>query len=238
MLVRAVQVRVSVTSTLLAISGVLTFAGSAQRWWPACRVGAFDSGRCPELQDSAYDYVAPSSPESLIGTAAELHGTGMLLLAVAVLLLPGLLNGRQPSRTLTFAATVMSAAVAFAALPTLISGLEGEVVSLPLMWLPWVLYLLGLPALLIVSAAGAAPAPGRVWLARWAVVNCLVVASNPLIQFFVAPAIFLYTSHDTTPWTEAIGGVLLIGASVFLWLTLHRDHAVRPVRTLLTAQAE
>lgn len=151
----------------------------------------------------------------------------MLLLAVTVLLLPGVLYGRRPGRVLTLAAIVVSAGVAVAALPTLLSGIEGEVVSLRSMWLPGVLYLLGLPALLIVWAARATPAPRRVWLARWAVVIWLIVANNLLIlHLMVAPAILMYSSHDTTPWAEAVGGVLLVGASVFLWLTVHRNPAL------------
>ena len=155
--------------------------------------------------------------------AAELHGTGMLLFAVAVLLLPGVLNGRWPGRMLTLAAIVVSTGVALAGLSTLLSGLEGAVVSLPAMWLPAVLYLLGLPALLIISVARASTAPRRVRLARWAVVMCLVVANNELIlHLMVAPLILMYSSYDTTPWAEAVGGVILIATSVFLWLAIPR----------------
>jgi hypothetical protein len=37
--------------------------------------------------------------------------------------------------------------------------------------------------------------------------------------------IFMYSSWDTNPWTETIGGVLLIAGSAGLWLTAQRDKA-------------
>jgi hypothetical protein len=232
--VPATQIRIFLTSTLLAVSGVFTVAASAQRWWPACRIGAFDSNRCPELQDHLYDYINPSDPERPVdgnaawvplGSAAELHGVGMLVLAVAVLLLPWVLAGRWPGWKLTIAALVVSAGVAVAALPTLLSGLEGEAVSLPHMWLPQVLLVLGIPALLIVSAMRATPGPRRVEMARWTVVLCLAVANNMMVTYLMAMVILMYGSYDTTPWTEAIGGVLLIGASIALWLSNHHSDA-------------
>jgi hypothetical protein len=224
--VHAAWLRLAVTSALLAISGVLTVTASAQRWWPACRIGAFDSGGCPELQDHAYDYIAPWDPWVPIGNAAEVHGAGMLLLAAAVLLLPRVLAGHRPGRMLTLAAIVVAAGVAVMGLSTLLSGLEGEVVSLPSMWLPAILWMIGLPALLIASAARITPAPPRASVARWAVVMCLIVATvPPVTEYMVAPAIFGYMSYDTTPWAESVDGVLLIGASVFLLLTLHRTPA-------------
>jgi hypothetical protein len=156
--------------------------------------------------------------------AAELHGSGMLVLAVAVLLIPGVLTGRRPDWILTIAAIVVFAAVAGIALPTLLSGLAGEVVSLPHMWLPAILYLIGLPVLLIVSGARAAPASSRVSLARFATVLLLIVANNVIIlHLMVVPAILMYSSYDTTPWAEAVGGVFLIAAAVAIWLTSSRD---------------
>jgi hypothetical protein len=41
----------------------------------------------------------------------------------------------------------------------------------------------------------------------------------------MAMAIFMYSSYDTTPWTEAISGGLVICASIVLWLTHHHDDA-------------
>jgi hypothetical protein len=212
-----------VASALLTLSGVLTVAASAQRWWPACRIGAFDSGRCPERQDHAYDYSAPGDPWVQVGHAAELHGAGVLILAAAVLLLPWVLAGHRPSRNMTLTAIAVSAGVAVWGLVILISGLKGEGIWLPSMWLPALLWMIGLPVLSLVSAASTTPAPPRVTVARWAVVICLIVATMPLIsEYMVAPAIFSYSSYDTTPWAEAVDGSLLIGASVFLLLTLHR----------------
>jgi hypothetical protein len=158
--------------------------------------------------------------------AAELHGIGLLVLAVAVLLLPAILRGRPAGRLLTLAAVVVSAGVAVTALPVLLSSLEGEAVSLPRPWVPGILLcVLGVPALLATSAALATPAPPRAWRARWTVILCVILVNNPGFLYSVAPLVFLYSSHDANPWVEAIGGVLLIGASILVWLTHQHDDA-------------
>jgi hypothetical protein len=219
---------------LLAISGVFAVVASLQRW--GCRIGVFGdaNSECWGREDHLYDYINPSDPRVPVGadpawlplgSAAELHGVGMLVFAVAVLLLPWVLAGRWPGWKLTIAALVVSAGVAVAALPTLLSGLEGEPVSLPNMWLPQVVLVFGLPALLIVSALRAAPSPGRVGKARWTVVICLAVANNMMVTYLMAMVIFMYSSYDSNPWAETIGGALLIGASIAVWLIHHHDDA-------------
>jgi hypothetical protein len=201
---------------LLAVSGVLTVVASLQRW--GCRIGEFPyaNDECWMREDGLYVYVHPSVEPVPLASAAEHHGVGMLVLAVAVLLFPWVLAGRWPGWMLTIASPVVAAGVAASALPTFLSSLEGEAVSLPDMWLAEVLLLLGLPALLIASAVQAAPGPRRAGVARWAAVFCLSVAPN---------MIFMYSSWDMNPWTETIGGVLLIAGSACLWLTVQRDQA-------------
>jgi hypothetical protein len=51
----------------------------------------------------------------------------------------------------------------------------------------------------------------------------LLVANNPISSLMAAVMVVGYMSYDTTPWSEAVGGLFLIGASRFLWLTDHRD---------------
>ena len=221
----AAWVRLAVTSTLLAVSGVVTVVASLQRW--GCRIGVFPAANneCGMREDHLYEYVNPGVSPVPLASAAELHGAGMLILAVAVLVLPWVLAGRWPGWMLTIAAVVVAAGVAASALPTLLSGLEREAVSLPNLWLPGILLLLGLPALLIVSAWRATPGPRRVQTARWTTVTCLSVANNMGITYFMSMVIFMYSSWDMNPWTETIGGVLLVGAAVCLWLTVQRDNA-------------
>lgn len=219
-------------STLLATSGVLTVAAATQRWWLACGIGAFDTAACLRLQDHAYDYTSPRVPWVPVGAAAELQGMALLLLAAAVLMIPGVLGGRRPGRVVTVAAAVMSAGIAVVAVATWLSGREGQVVTVPRPWLPAMLWILGLPALVMVLAVSAGRAPPGVWVGRWAVVAC-VSAGNPFGQLFVAPLVFGYTSHDTTPWAEAVGGVFLIGASGFLWLATYHN----PLRDVSSADA-
>ena len=85
--------------------------------------------------------------------------------------------------------------------------------------------MLGLPALLIISAMRATPGPPRVEVARWAVVVSLIAANNVVITMSLAMAILMYSGYDAIPWAEGVGGVLLIGASIVLWLTVDRAPA-------------
>ena len=222
------HIRLAGASALLAASGVLAIAGSAQRWWPACQIGAFDSGECWGLQDDAYDYTYPSSSWTPVGMAAELHGIGMLLLAVAVLLLPGILLGRRPGLVLSISAVVVAVATAVVAAAQWRSGFEGQVVPVPGSGVAVTLSWLGLPALVIALAVSTVlhpplvSPPQRVWTGRLVVMACLV-ANNPIFHFVAASILVGYTSYDTNPWSEAVGGLLLVVASRFLWLANYRD---------------
>ena len=209
-------------STLLAAAGVLAIAAAAQRWWSACEIGAFDTSSCLRLQGNDYNYTVPSDSWVPVGSAAELQGVAMLFLAIAVLLLPAALTGRRPRLVLSIAAVVVSVGIAVSAAVTWLSGYAGQVVTMPGMWLPVMLWWLGLPALVAASAASAGPVPVRVGVQRWAVVACVLASTPPLPQLFVAPMLFFYQSHDIIPWSEAVGGMLLIGASVFLALASYR----------------
>lgn len=210
---------------LLVTSGVLTLAAAAQRWWPACRLGAFDDAPCPALQDSRYNYLGPSDPWTPLGVAAELQALALLPLALVTLLLPRVLAGRRPGRLQSTAALLVSADIAAVAVVTFLSGRDGQVVTIPGPWSPGILWSFGLPLLASVPVllSFTAPDPPRLWAAgRYAAAGCVLLAS-PVAQPFVAPAVFAYTSYDSTPWGEAFGGVPLIGAAVFLSLAIRRD---------------
>jgi hypothetical protein len=152
----------------------------------------------------------------------------MMCLAVAVLLLPRLLTGRRPGRVLSLSAVVVAVATAVVATAQWRSGLEGQVVTVPGLGAAATLSWLGLPALAIgavVSTVLHPPRvspPQRVWTGRLVVMG-LLVANNPIFSLMAASMVVGYMSYDTTPWSEAVGGLFLIGASRFLWLTDHRD---------------
>jgi hypothetical protein len=112
-----------------------------QRW--GCRIGEFPyaNDECWMREDGLYVYVHPSVEPVPLASAAEHHEVGMLVLAVAVLLFPWVLTGRWPGDA-DHRVPVVAAGVAASALPTFLSSLEGEAVSLPDMWLAEVLLLL------------------------------------------------------------------------------------------------
>jgi hypothetical protein len=70
-----------------------------------------------ELQGDPYDYIllTEGSEWEPVGVAAGLHGVAMMLLAVAVLLLPGILLGRRPGLVLSISAVVVAVATAVVA---------------------------------------------------------------------------------------------------------------------------
>jgi hypothetical protein len=183
-----------------------------------------------ELQGDPYDYIllTEGSEWEPVGVAAGLHGVAMMLLAVAVLLLPRLLVGRRPSLTLSLSAVVVAVATAVVAAAQWRSGFEGQLVTFPGLGIAATLSWVGLPALAIALVVSTVlhptlvSPPQRVWTGRLVVMACLV-ANNPIFSLMAAAMVFGYMSYDTTPWSEAVGGLFLIVASGFLWLTNHRE---------------
>lgn len=213
---------------LLATAGVLMVAAAAQRWWPACAWGAFDSGACPARQADAYDFVLPLDPTVALGAATQLHGVALLVLAAAVPLLPAVLTGRPVGWALRLAAVAVSLGVVVTGVVSWHAGRVGEVVSAPGTGLAGALWVLGLPCLALALGAVAEPARRRVDVARWAVVGFLV-GSNPVATtLFLAPLLLGYASYDTTPWTEAVSGVFLVAAAICLVPATWRDRPARP----------
>lgn len=213
-------------SALLALSGALTIAASAQRWWPGCRLGQFDSASCFPLQDNAYDLL-PAAPWIPVGIASELYGVALLVLAVAVLLMPLALMGRRPGPAVGTAAVMVAACLGTFGFFSVLSGLAGRVVAAPgpLEGIAVFGWILGLPVFVLAASfsVGTAPADeplreltGRQVGGRLVLTACLA-ASNPLGGLLLAPLFLGYTSHDATPWSEAVAGVLLIiGAAALL----------------------
>lgn len=42
-------------------------------------------------------------------------------------------------------------------------------------------------------------------------------AARPFGELLLAPMLLGYVSHDTTPWAEAVSGLFLMAAAVFVW---------------------
>lgn len=215
---------------MLAAAGALMVAASAQRWWPACRLGSFDSGACPGLQDDAYDFVLPLDPSVAVGAATQLQGVALLFLAGAALLLPAALTGRPVAWALRLAAVSVSIGIAVIGVVTWHAGRTGEVVALPGTTLAGALWVLGLPCLALAAAAAAEPARRSRDVARWAVAGSLVAGSPVVTTLFLAPMLLGYSSYDTTPWTEAVSGAFLVAAALCL---LPAGHLGRPRQATL-----
>ena len=151
-----------------------------------------------------YDFVAPTSPWEPLGSAAQLAGGSLLVLAIAFALLPFALTGRRPGR---FATVVLAGAVLAqlaVGVGTLTSGLSGSVVRPVTAALAVYLWLLWPPALLVRFTI-----PARGW-ARAA--SVLLLLATPL----VAALSYAVGSYDARPWWEAISGLLTLSAGVCL----------------------
>lgn len=212
----AASPRVASGPGLLVASGALAIAASAQRWWPACRPGDFDASDCTGRQEHAYDLVIPTAPWTPVGNAAELYGVGLLLLAAAVLLLPELLLGRQPGRLLRVTTWLVALGTLVVATLTILSGVTGSAVRAPGDGVAGAMWALGLPVLVAAGVIECVTTErrGNGWrmAAAWA-----LLLSTPIAQIIVTPTLLDYMSNDTTPWTEAVGGVglVLAGAALF-----------------------
>ncbi len=205
----------AVVATSIALAGALSVAAAAQRWWPACKRGDFDAVACLKLQDHLYDYVAPTDPWVPLGGAAQLAGVAMVLLAVGVTLLPWLWLPRRPLACLAVA--VPGLAVLLVGGLTWNAGIShvaaaGEVVPPILVWS------FGLPLALGMAAATSRDDHTAQRTTRWRVVITVLVAmSTPLAEVILTPMLLGYLSHDSTPWTGAVTGVLLVAAGCAVW---------------------
>ncbi|MBD3925053.1 hypothetical protein IEZ26_10510 [Nocardioides cavernae] len=202
-------------AALIALAGALWVAAAAQRWWPACKLGDFDAVACIQLQDHLYDYVAPTAPWVAVGNAAQLAGVAMTLLAIGVTLLPWLWLPRRP---------LVCLAVAFPALSVLLiggstwhAGLSHEALAAGV--LPTILvWSFGLPIALALAAATSRDDHTARRTTRWrVVVTVLIAMATPLAELIFAPILLGYMSHDSTPWTGAVTGALLVAAGCAVW---------------------
>lgn len=221
----------AVVSAALLGSGLLMVAASAERWWPMCEPGGFDTDACLTRQDHLYDFVHVGEPWAAAGSAAEFAGVSMLLLALAMSVLPSVLSRRPRPLTWVIGA-VLALGYALAGVQALLSGLTGEVVE----WSGPIVTTFGFVVVLwpvwatvwwMVAVGGADWRPRNGWQLGLAFT---LILSTPIPVFlFVAPAVVNYVSHDTAPWSEAVGGWLLVMASVLVWPAVLRPDR-RPTR--------
>lgn len=211
--------RPAVVSAMLLSSGLLMVAASAERWWPACKPGAFDTDACLTLQDHLYDFVTVGEPWRSIGSAAQLAGASMLLLAAAMAVLPSMLS-RKPRLLTWIPGILIAAGFALTGAQALLSGIADEVVewSNPLVsTLTLVAYLWPVwgAAWWLIAVGGANWRPRNGW--QYGLAVTLILSTPVPLYIFVAPAVVNYVSHDTAPWTEAVGGWLLVVAAALVW---------------------
>ncbi|MBO3095024.1 hypothetical protein [Cellulomonas dongxiuzhuiae] len=204
-------------SLLLLASAVMFVAAAVQRWWPACRRGAFETDACLRLQDHAFDHLLVADPWTPAGHAAQYAGVAMIVLAGAAVVLPFLLV-RRP---LWFAVTV---AISTAGALTLLgahawtSGVGGQVQPTPGLTAAVLVLTFVVPVAAGIWATrerGAGPDPARdPWTLALA---AALIVSSPLPTMLLGPVVVLYSSHDTSPWSDAVVSLPLVAAATLVW---------------------
>jgi hypothetical protein len=200
-------------------SGLLAVAAAAERWWPVCRPGSFDTGGCLTIQEDPYDFMVPTEPWTPVGSSAELYGAGLVLLAAACIVVPGLLAGTAFGRRLAVASWITALGVAVVGAATWLSGVRDEVVTGPWLEVASSLWVLGVPALVTAALISHTVAYGVGTSPRFGsrtMVGAALLLANPIVALLFAPAFLNYASYDTTPWTEAVGGWALVVAGALL----------------------
>lgn len=206
-------------AVLMAASVPLLLAASLRRWTQCASFGD-DSGAsmCGLLEDHLFDYQNPSEPWTVIDGSAQLFGAGLILVAVAVLVVT--LGVTRPRGLLLWAsATVTAAAFAFGGVHALVSGL------------------LGSPSALSGWTAHVAILGQVAWLAWWGTTYVrapllalallptgMFTAGGDVVVYAIAPLFVGYSSYDTTPWSESIPayGAGLSALALLVTLVLRR----------------
>lgn len=226
-----------VAAGLFFASALVQWNASMQRW--VTFSGSTDSNG-PSAEDHMYDYYLPSEEWVPIGSAAELLGIGLLLMAMgfavfatAVLLIP------DPTKDHIKAVAAMSlgfdlllvlataGSFAWMGLHTLLSGLQGaEAGLLDSGLVRQLLLYLGFlaPVILAVRWRNRLPA---------ASITCVFLLGSTIVGYMVstyllAPLI-AGMSHDTARWTETVIAVSTAAAGV---ATVYGIFQVRRLKAL------
>ncbi|MBB5640633.1 hypothetical protein [Cryobacterium roopkundense] len=197
-------------------SAVLQLLASLQRW-----VGLSGSGTLSDvsIEDHRFDYFYPADPWENVGTAAQLFGAGLLLLALGILVMTRAAAPRDGHLERMLALLVASSFGIHGA-HALVSGAIGA--PTPLQYLPvqMLLSLIGFVGLVAVGAR-------LLRVSRAASVACVLLVAVTLpgyivATFQIAPVIAGYQSYDTTPWTETILAASTAAAGVALAIAAGR----------------
>jgi len=199
-----------VAAALLFAAAALQLIASLERWvgTPAAWAGAAGS-----VEDHLYDYSIPADPWVSLGSAAQLHGVGMLLVALGVVASDWATNAGADRLSRSSALTVAAVFVLGGA-HALLSGILGAPTPLQDPQLQ-----LGLDAFavaaLVVLALRTVRASGP------AALSCILLLGSTLpgylvATFIIAPMIAGYQSYDTTPGTESVVAACVAGAAACL----------------------
>ena len=199
------------TSVLLVAAGALYVLGAWERWGAVCSFGPDDSTACVLRGDGRFDPVLPDTWAD-VGSASQLIGLAMLLIAAALALTPVAL-GR---RTTGFTAVVLAMAVLVqgsAGALTLVSGLRGEGVDFPQTAMSFS-YVVLLPLLIGLALLIPDGEDRRAGL-RGGLVGWMLIGTTPMIQLMVAPALG-GIAVDASPWSEVMVAPFLLVAALAL----------------------
>lgn len=218
-----------VVSLLLIGSGLTAVIADAPRWWSAC-LGSFDSVECAERQNDWYDVAPPGEQWVGIDTAAAFMGVSYVLMAIAALCLFRVL---VPHRWSWLFGVLFAVPHGLLALSTLGAAAAGQwigTIGSASAW--WIISMLW-PIALAVAGTAWLTRPETSERSRWPAVGtgALIVASPIAIYFTMS---IFYMSHDTTPWTMTVVGLLTILAGV----TFLRARSRAPVDEESTTTAQ
>jgi hypothetical protein len=194
----------AVAVVLLVLSAWLQLDASLERWVVAR--GSW-TRRDRWIEDHLFDYALPADPWEPVGDAAQQHGVGMILLAVALVALAVALGGTRVTSGVLL--VLVAGPFAVQGVHALASGVLGR--PSPLAHTLGVLTLVqlagGVAVVALVVAVLVRRAPTLGSPADAIAVVLALGASVPgylLATFAIAPLIHGTASYDTTPWTETV----------------------------------
>jgi hypothetical protein len=203
------RLRYPVVGLLLLASAALQIQASLQRWVVA-RAGR-PAGDV-SIEDHRYDYGMPSGSWEPIGTAAQVHGAGLILLAAGVAAFGWVLpRGRRRLK----ASSIVAIAV-----PSLLLGINGVIAGLTgqVTGIGDVTAFLSLVNLLGFVGLAALVSDATTTRRAEAWVGAFLFGSSPvgyfIATFVIAPILHGDTSYATTPWTETVIGTTTAAAGL------------------------
>ncbi|MUK00669.1 hypothetical protein GM708_01205 [Vibrio cholerae] len=218
-------IRLLVVSLLLVASAACQIQASLQRWISARQGLASDD---VTIEDHRFDYDFRSESWEPIGSAAQVYGTGMILLALGVLTFGHALGRVGGGSRLLGLLAMLAIAVPFAlfGLDAVVAGLSGQTTPISSVTLILTLInLAGFVGLGVLTRTKITMTLPEIWVGVF-----LFGSSFPgyfIATFFLAPVINGDTSYDTTPWTETVLGATTaaagIAALIAAWCSIPRN---------------